>query len=67
MNDNLLEQYRHDPAGVILKIEAAARRERALYINRLLKQAAAALFGTRRSRNTGTKELVSGPKTCCSP
>lgn len=53
MNDTLLEQYRRNPAALILKIEAAARRERALFVSQLLKQAAAALFGTRRSRNTG--------------
>jgi hypothetical protein len=48
MNDTLLEQYRRDPVALRLKLEAAARRERALYIKRLLVQAAVALFGTGR-------------------
>jgi len=55
MNDTLLEQYRRDPVALHLKLEAAARRERALYIHRLLTQAAVALFGTRRSRNSGVE------------
>ena len=67
MNDTLIEQYRRDPAGVILRIEAAARRARAQYIHQLLKQAAAALFGTRRSPETGPKRSFSGEKASCSP
>ena len=46
MNDNLLEQYRRNPVALRLKLEAAARRERALYIKQFLAQAAVALFGT---------------------
>jgi len=48
MKDNLLEQYRRNPVALRLKVEAAARRERALYIKRFLVQAAVALFGTGR-------------------
>lgn len=50
MNDNLLERYRHDPAKVCLEIEAAARRERARYVWRILEQLAKALLGMGRGR-----------------
>jgi hypothetical protein len=46
VNDTLLEQYRRNPVALRLKLEAAARRERALYIKQFLVQAAVALFGT---------------------
>ena len=53
MNDSLLERYRRDPITVRLEIEAAARRERALFLAQLLKRAMKALFGTGRSRAAG--------------
>jgi hypothetical protein len=59
-NETLLEQYRRDPAGVIQRIDAAARRERARYIRCFLEKSAEALFGTRRNPKAGIKDILSG-------
>jgi len=50
VNDTLLEQYRRNPVALRLKLEAAARRERARYIQCFLQRSAEALFRALHSR-----------------
>ena len=64
MNETLLERYQRDPE-LREQLEEAARRERALTISRFLAESAEALFGTRRSPDSGKKELPSGPEAAC--